>query len=148
MQTDTTGSFQVNMRMPADLAPRTGYVITATSSGPRFGALTFPGLLLAQPASMPTLTLDRSEGTAGSSLRLTGAHWVPGDVVTLEYCRGSITQFGVSDGGLRCDPYTPQGLGETRVGQNGRFQAHVTLPVAARLGEVTIQARVPGNTFG
>ncbi|HEX8035697.1 MAG TPA: hypothetical protein VF510_17700, partial [Ktedonobacterales bacterium] len=40
---DAMGSFQVGMRIPVDLAPRTGYTIMAASSGPRFGMLTVPG---------------------------------------------------------------------------------------------------------
>lgn len=146
---DMTGSFQANMRVPVMLPPRTGVVIAATGSGPRYGALTVPGeTLVALPVTMPTLTLDRSEGTAGSSVLLAGEHWVAGEVVQLEYCRGELHTFGMTATDLRCDPFTTQGLGEARVGQDGRFRAPVTLPVSARLGVVTIQGRVVNDIFG
>lgn len=150
-----TGEISMNYSLPGGLAARSGVLVQATGTGPLYGTVTAAPLeFLILPAMDPTINLDKATGVAGAAVSVRGDHWYPGDTVQIEYCRDQNMTIGPGLGGgsgqgeLRCDPQSAQTLGAVIVDASGRFSTTVSIPTDARIGPITIQARVPNDAFG
>lgn len=144
---DAQGNLSFSYALPGGLPPRTGVLVRATGTGPRYGTIeATPIEFLIRPSDDPTIALSRTEGEAGVAVVVRGDHWYPGDPVTIEYCRGQNTS--IAPGEPRCLGNTTQWLGQTTVDAAGRLNATVSLPTNARTGPVLIQARVENDVLG
>ncbi len=149
------GAISLTYALPRGLPPRSGVLVQATGTGPLYGTVAAPPLgFLIVPSVDPAIALNRTTGTAGVAVVVQGSHWYPGDTVVIEYCRAenvtNVPELGARGGqsNLRCDPQVAQWLGQVTVDANGRFTSTVSVPTNARIGPITIQARVPNDIFG
>ncbi|MGH2503911.1 MAG: hypothetical protein ACRDID_15480 [Ktedonobacterales bacterium] len=144
--TDDLGNF-VAILPEANVAPETWIMIETEGTGPRYGDVGLSaGPLPLPPPIFPSIHLDQMSVSQGGALTVTGDHWLTGQPGVIEYCRGENTIPGMV--GLRCDPFLSEQLGTFVADGAGHFVAHVRLPLDARFGSVTVQARLPDDEFG
>lgn len=144
--TDDQGNF-VAILPEANVAPETWIMVETDGTGPRYGDVGLStGPLPLPPPIFPSIHLDQIAVSQGSALTVTGDHWLPGQPGVIEYCRGENTMPGIV--GLRCEPFLSEQLGTFVADGAGHFVAHVRMPSNARFGSVTVQARLPDDTFG
>ncbi len=91
------------------------------------------------PDALPGFRLDHNTVAPGGAVTVTGFGWQPGQQGVIEYCRG-VKWDG--SGKLDCIAAASQSLGTFQADSSGAFVAHVGLPINARLGQITLQARV------
>lgn len=143
---DSQGNF-VAVLPEANVAPETWIMVDTEGTGPRYGDVGLSaGPLPLPPSIFPSIHLEQIAVNPGGALTVTGDHWLPSAPGVIEYCRGENTIPGMV--GLRCDPFLSERLGTFVADSAGHFVAHVRMPSNARFGSVTLQARIPDDTFG
>lgn len=142
---DPHGAFTLPYRLP-NAPPLSVVSLLAHTNDARFGDVTLTPVLsfLIVPDVYPSIQLDKSAVLAGGTVTVTGDHWTPGEHVTVEYCRGLTHDLTNS---LYCDKYSAESLAEVQADGAGHFVARVRLPINARVGPDTMQARITGATL-
>lgn len=144
---DASGAFTISYRLP-NVPPETEVALSVQANGPRFGDVSYLTEVdyTTLPTIFPSIHLSEIAVNPGGALTVTGEHWLPQRPIIIEYCRGENTIAGMV--GLRCDPLLAEQLAIVQADASGHFSARVRLPANARLGSVTVQARIPGGQFG
>lgn len=149
---DTQGAFTADVSLPAGLPPGTSVDIGARVTSGVYGTLNMDLNLNAAllPSAEPTLALDHAQGQPGIRLVVKGTHWRPGDTVIIEYCRNSAL---VPDAlGVYCSTSPTVGaaqeLQRASVDAVGTFATEIVLPIQAKAGPITIQARIEPDAIG
>ncbi len=139
-QADTQGVITADVPLAPGQRPGTWIVVSGSATSARYGEVvtTLPANFFLQPPVAPALRLDRTQGSAGATVTVTGSQYWPGDTVTIAYCRGAPRPG--SQPIVRCNQYLSQLLGQATVDLDGRFTARVTLPSDARIGLITFEA--------
>lgn len=143
---DENGAFSAVL--PAlNESPGALILLIAQGTGPRYGTVSVSSFYYqALPKIFPSIHLNEIAVNPGGALTVMGDHWLPQQPIIIEYCRGENTLPGIV--GLRCDPLQAEQLATVHADENGHLVAHVRLPANARLGSVTVQARIPYAQFG
>ncbi len=148
---DAQGAFAV-MFPPFHEPADTVIALVAQGSGPRYGDVkVISGYYQLLPPTAPTLRLDHSGIIAGAEIVVSGSNWPAHVSGVIEYCRGQMTLPDMV--GLRCLVMGTQSVGAQQLGTfvtdgAGKFRVTVRMPANARLGPITVQARVPSAPFG
>lgn len=140
MTADAHGAFSVPYHLPV-VAPTTTVSFWVHADDARFGDIGFfaTASFFILPATYPSLQLAQRTLVAGETLTLTGDHWLPNQHGVIEYCRGLSYDTSRT---LYCNQYATQALGAFTTDSAGHFFAQVHLPGNARLGDITVQARI------
>lgn len=143
---DASGSFVVPYQIPRE-PPETQVHLVVRTTGTRFGDVVFdlPAYFDILPDVTPSITVNRSTAQAGDRVTVAGEHWLSGQTVQIENCRGAID---TGQPGVRCDPYVAHPLLSLPVDSHGRFTAHIRLPEGVQPGTITLQARALNADFG
>lgn len=139
---DSAGRFTFTYTIP-QVSPLTYISLLIHGNDARYGDISFYSLssYVVMPVALPSFTLDRATVTPGGIVTVTGFNWQPGQQGVIEYCRGVTWD---TTGSLYCNPYATQSLGAFQADNAGSFVTHVRLPGNARIGDITLQARVNG----
>ena len=139
---DAVGAFTVSYHLP-DVIPTSTVSLWIRASDTRFGDIAFYALTSYAiiPAVYPSMRLTSATQVAGGAVTVTGDHWQPGQVGVIEYCRGQASE---QSGALYCSRFVAEPIGAFQADSAGRFTTTVDLPANARLGAITVQARVAG----
>ncbi|HZC08261.1 MAG TPA: hypothetical protein VE338_21690, partial [Ktedonobacterales bacterium] len=142
---DQRGAFTEPYRLP-NAPPLSVVSLLAHTNDARFGDVTINPILsfFIVPDVYPIIQLDKTAVLAGGTVTVTGDHWTPAQQVTVEYCRG-LTRDNTQS--LYCNEYAAESLGEVQADSAGHFVARVRLPINARVGDVTMQARITGEAL-
>ena len=138
--TDSGGSFSLTYRLP-DAAPLSNVLLLLHTHDPRYGDVSmypFESFML-YPRVFPTTLLAERTSLAGGVLTVSGDHWLPNQQIDIEYCRGLTYDFYNR---LYCNRDATESLGVVWSDDSGHFFAQVNLPTNARLGDITVQARL------
>jgi hypothetical protein len=150
VKADGRGEFTTPLVVPSDLTPQTALVVGASATGPIYGSISaIPLVLNVLPTMAPTFSANLTQGSPGSQVTLSGAHWLPGSILA-EYCRGQMTgnplgatwPYPIMQ--LDCNPVVSQQLGVVPV-KGESFRVTVTIPQNARPGPITIQVRAQSD---
>jgi hypothetical protein len=148
MTADAHGAFSVPYHLP-QVAPATTVSFWVHADDARFGDIGFfaTASFFILPAIYPNLQLAQRTLVAGGALTLAGDHWLPNQHGVIEYCRGLAYD---TTHALYCNQYVTQALGTFTTDSAGHFFAQVRLPSNARLGDITVQARIgdPRDVMG
>ena len=147
--TDASGAFTLQYSLPKE-PPETQVQIMAEATSAQYGNVLIPLYQTFEitPSVSPTLTLDRTSAEPGADVTVSGDHWLPGQLVQIEYCRGETELPGMPHRVVPCDPYVAHFLIRATVDPHGHFTIKTHLPVSIQPGAITLQARVPGDIFG
>lgn len=139
---DQHGEFSTPYRLP-DAPPLSVVSLLAHTNDARDGDVTFTPFLsfFIVPNVYPAIQINQDAVVPGGMVMVTGDHWTPGDQVTIEYCRG-LTRDPTNS--LYCDQYSAESLLDVQADSAGHFAARVRLPINARVGPDTMQARITG----
>ncbi len=90
-QADTQGVITADVPLAPGQRPGTWIVVSGSATSARYGEVvtTLPANFFLQPPVAPALRLDRTQGSAGATVTVTGSQYWPGDTVTIAYCRGA-----------------------------------------------------------
>ncbi len=140
MTADAKGAFNIIYRLP-DVAPASTVSLWIRANDARFGDIGFfaETSYAILPAIFPSVQLAQQTLIAGGTLTITGDHWPPNQQGIIEYCRGLTYDTAQT---LYCNQYVTQTLGVFKTDAAGHFFAQMRLPVNARLGDITVQARI------
>lgn len=140
--TNSSGSFSLTYHVP-DAAPLSTVLLLLHTSDSRYGDVSiYPfSTFMLYPTIFPTTLLAERTSLAGGALTVTGDHWLPNQQIDIEYCRGLAYD---SYHHLYCSQFASESLGAVRTDGSGHFFVQVHLPSNARLGDITVQARLDG----
>lgn len=139
------GTFTAEMVVPNDfpLYDYSGLVVTASAISSTYGSFTATPLVFnVLPEAVPTFTANLTQALPGTLVIVSGTHWPMGTVL-VEYCRGQTPRYGSSQ--IGCDPIASQGIGFALIQGPGSFSIEVTIPLNARPGPITLQARADSD---
>ena len=139
---DSAGKLAFTFTVP-QVAPLSYIALLLHGDGARYGDMSFFAFTtyVVLPSALPALAVDRLSVVAGGTVTVTGDHWQPGQQGTIEYCRGlNLNPYKQ----YYCDINSAESLGAFQADSAGHFEVPVRLPINARLGDITMQARVNG----
>ncbi len=139
---DTAGTLAFTFTVP-QVAPLSYIALLLHGNGGRYGDMSFFAFTtyVVLPGALPAIAVDRLSVVAGGTVTVTGDHWQPGQQGTIEYCRGlNLNPYKL----YYCDINSAESLGAFQADSAGHFEVPVRLPINARLGDITMQARVNG----
>lgn len=141
---DANGAFQAIVPLPTGLPPAIYVSAAATATTPLYGTLArnLSMMFLLQPETYPSVALSSDEVARGATLTITGEHWRPGDVVSVESCLGAPEPD--KHGIMQCGPYleiggAPTQLAKITVGDDGSFVVKAQIPRQAHLGATGVR---------
>ncbi|HEX8981150.1 MAG TPA: hypothetical protein VF792_00135, partial [Ktedonobacterales bacterium] len=139
---DSTGNLTFSYTIP-QVAPLTNIALLVHGSDARYGDISLYNVTTyyVMPLALPRFRLDHSAVAPGGTVTVTGLGWQPGQHGIIEYCRGVTWD---TTGQAYCGPYTAQSLETFQADSSGAFVTQVRLPINARLGRITLQARLDG----
>lgn len=139
---DSNGEVRFDYHVP-DVAPDSALSLWVHASDQRFGDIGFmaDAYYFVLPKIMPSLLIDTTTTVAGGTLYIAGDHWLPNQQVDIEYCRGQTHEPG-GERQLYCNQGTAQKLVWFQADSTGHFYMKAQLPLNARLGPITVQARI------
>lgn len=137
---DRTGGVAFSVTLP-DAPPTSSVSFWLHANDARFGDIGFIGspAYFILPKILPSILVANDTTTPGGALYIAGDNWLPNQQVVIEYCRG---QTNDAQDTLYCDFFAAQALVTLQSDNTGHFYAEVSLPSNARLGPITVQARI------